>query len=265
MPPTISFMLANYAFRPLGYRAGAWSEGEQATSAYFQPVDTFATRFEAYLADVRDLGFRAVDLWQPMLDLRWLTDAHLDTAADLLDRYDLRAVSFAGWLGATADEFEHNCEIAAALGAPLLTGSTGVDRRHLVEALRKFGLKWAYENEPETTPEALLDIIGTDDSDVIGICADTGWFGTHGYDAADALRILAPRLLHVHLKDVRRIGDHVSCHYGEGIVPVERCVRVLLEGGTGYLGALSVEDESSGGNPTNDCIANLQALEAWLS
>lgn len=263
MTPTVSFMLANYAFRPLGYQTGNWEAAEQATSDYFAPLDTFGARFEAYLADVRDLGFRAVDLWQPMFDARWLSVEHLDTAADLLDRYRLRAVSFAGWLGASADEFEHHCEIAAALGAPLLTGSTGASQPFVAAALNKFGLKWAYENEPETTPEAILEVIGTDAPDCVGICADTGWFGTHGVDAAEALQSLAPRLMHVHLKDVRRAGDHVSCRYGAGIVPVERCARTLRD--VGYTGAISIENETSGGDPTDDCIASLRLLRAWLA
>lgn len=263
MTPTIAFMLANYAFRPLDYALGPWALGEQATSAYFQPIRSFGERFEAYLADVRDLGFRAVDLWQPMLDQRWLTDAHLDSAVELLDRYDLLVTSFAGWLGETADEFETNCEVASALGAPLLTGSTGADRASVVTALRKFGLPWGYENEAEKSPEELLKVIGEDDRDVIGICADTGWFATHGYDPANALRILAPRLLHVHLKDVRGRGDHVSCRYDAGVVPLERCVRVLEE--VGYSGAISVEDETSGGDPSEDCIASLHLLKLWLA
>jgi len=124
-------------------------------------------------------------------------------------------------------------------------------------------LTWGYENEAEPTPEEVLRVIGVDAPDVIGICTDTGWFGTHGYDAADALRILAPRLLHVHLKDVRNAGDHISCRYGEGVVPVERCVRVLQE--AGYSGAISIENETSGGDPTEDCIANLHLLQGWLS
>lgn len=30
--------------------------------------------------------------------------------------------------------------------------------------------------------------IGTSNEDVIGFCVDTGWFGTHGYDAELAWR-----------------------------------------------------------------------------
>ncbi len=260
----IAFMLANYAARQMNYQVDqGWAQAEQMTSAYFAPLATFGARFEAYLADVRALGFAAVDLWQPMLDLGWLTDEHLDTAADLLREYELAVVSFAGWLGATADEFERNCDIAAALGAPLLTGSTTAARGFVIDMLHKYGLKWGCENEAERTPEEILSKIGDDDADVIGVCADVGWFATHGYDAADALRALAPRLLHVHLKDVRRAGSHETCRFGEGIVPLERCVRALQD--VKYAGALSIEHETAPYDPGGDCRASLALLRTWLA
>jgi sugar phosphate isomerase/epimerase len=261
-------MLANYCARPLGYRlAHGWAQAEQATSAYFAPLATFVPRFEEYLRDVRAMGFEAVDLWQPILDYRWLSDQHLDAAAELLDDYGLTVVSFAGWLGATPDEFEQNCEICAALGSPLLCGDTsaaGEHRGFLVDTLLKFGLKWAYENAAEKTPEAILARVGEDDgSGTIGVCADTGWFGTWNYDAAEALRRLSPRLFHVHLKDVLAHGTHQPCRYGAGVVPVRECVLALRE--SGYRGALTVEIEGEAFDPTEDCIASLNLLEGWLA
>ncbi|MEP7291298.1 MAG: sugar phosphate isomerase/epimerase family protein [Chloroflexota bacterium] len=260
MTPIISFMLANYAARPLDYHAESWSQAEQATSAYFKPIKTFGKRFDKYLRDVTGQGFKAVDLWQPMLDYRWISDDHLEIALDLLDEYDLEIVSFGGWLGATEDQFEANCEIATEFNAPLVVGNTTAPRAFVIDALDKFGLRWAYENEQEKTPEAILAQIGK--NPLIGICADTGWFATHGYDAADALRQLAPRLMHVHLKDVLRVGTHESCRYGQGIVPLERCVRVLQE--TGYTGAISVEHETAAFDPSDDCRASLERLQSWL-
>lgn len=258
---TIAFMLANYAARPLKDQRESWAQAEQATSAHFRPLKSFAGRFEGYLKDVTALGFHAVDLWQPMLDHRWITDNHLDIAAELLDEYAVEVTSFAGWLGKTEDDFEANCEIASWFNAPLLVGSTAAPRAYLIDALEKFGLRWAYENEPEKTPAQVLGKIGK--NRLIGVCADTGWFGTHGYDAADALLELAPRLLHVHLKDVRQVGTHESCRYGEGIVPLERCVRVLQE--VGYKGAISVEHETAPYDPSEDCRASLELLEHWLA
>ena len=260
MTPVISFMLANYAARPLDYQMQSWAEGEAATSAYFQPIKSFGKRFERYIHDVTALGFEAVDLWQPMLDHRWVTDDHFETANDILDDYGVTVVSFAGWLGKTEEEFEANCEIAAEFNAPLVAGNTDAPRGYVIDVLDKFGMRYGYENEAERTAKKILSKLGK--NPLMGVCADTGWFGTHGVDAADALRELAPRLLHVHLKDVRQVGAHESCRYGEGIVPLERCVQVLQE--TGYTGAISVEHETAAYDPSEDCAASLALLKGWL-
>jgi sugar phosphate isomerase/epimerase len=186
-----------------------------------------------------------------------VTDEHLDAAVELLDDYGLEVVSYAGWFGASADEFEQNCAVASAVGAPLLAGSTSALE---IDLLYKYGLRFAYENEAERTAGEILRKIGSDE--VFGVCADTGWFGTHGLDAAETLRELAPRLLHVHLKDVRQVGSHDACRYGEGIVPLERCVRVLQE--VGYAGAISIEQETSPYDPGEDVRASLDTLRGWL-
>ncbi len=266
MTSAIAFALANYAARQSGYHLDqGWGQGEQATSFHFESLSSFGERLMAYLADVRLLGFDAVDLWQPILDQRWVTDAHLDVAAEVIKECGLRVVGFAGALGANRDAFERNCKICSALEIPLLVGTTPLgqqDRGFVVDTLKKYGMRWAYENESETTPAEILSNVGDSGDGTIGICADTGWFGTHGYDAADALRQLAPRLFHVHLKDVREQGKHNTCRYGDGIVPLERCVRVLHE--IGYNGALIVEHEAELFDPTDDIRASLALLQSWL-
>ncbi len=264
--PMISFMLANYVARPLGYHmTEGWSQGEQATSAYFKPIGTFAPRFEQYLKDVQAMGYEAVDLWQPMLDHRWLTDEHLETAVELLEQYGMPVVSFAGGFGSTPEQLVANCEICAALNIPVMGGGTRLattDHGFMVDMLRKYDLKWGYENHPEKSPEEILEKIGAEDEDVVGVCADTGWFGTYGYDAAEALRRLAPRLFHVHLKDVLAAGSHETCRYGAGVVPIRECVQVLQA--VGYEGAITVEHEPEWFDPTEDCIENLRLLSEWL-
>ena len=266
MMPTIAFGLANYVARQLAYHMDqGWAQGERATSAYFQPLSSFPERLASYLNDVRALGFDAVDLWQPILDQSWVTDAHLRVAAEVIGEYGLRVVGFAGILGASRRAFERNCEICSALDIPLLVGMTPLgkqDRGFVVDTLKRYGLKWAYENESEQTPAEILTNAGDPADGTIGICADAGWFGTHGYDAADALRQLAPRLFHVHLKDVRERGCHDTCRFGEGVVDLARCVQVLQD--IGYDGALVVEHEAELFDPTDDVRASLALLQSWL-
>jgi sugar phosphate isomerase/epimerase len=263
----ISFMTANFVARPLGYNmTDGWMQGDKANQAHFRPAKTFAERFEAYLADIKAAGFMALDLWLGVLHPSWATDAHLDAAGDLLDQYGLTVASLAGGFGDTLDEFEAACELAAALDAPILGGGTPLlakDRAGMVEMLRKYGLRFGYENHPEKTPEELLRKVGRGDEDVIGLCVDTGWFGTNAYPAIDALEKLHGRLFHLHLKDVRAAGGHETCRFGEGVVGIEACVATLKR--VGYAGGISIEHEPEHADPMTDVIASYELLRGWLA
>ena len=72
----------------------------------------------------------------------------------------------------------------------------------------------------------------------------------------------APRLVHLHLKDVLAPGGHETCRYGAGCVQIEQCVEMLKQ--VGYIGGISVEHEPEHYDPTEDCQASLALLQAWL-
>lgn len=262
----IAFALANFAARPLDYHADqGWGQVEQATSAYFQSLSTFEARLGVYFHDVRRLGFDKVDIWQPILDEAWATDEHIIVARELLINNGIKAVGLAGSLGSTRSAFQRNCEICSALKIPLLVGAVPLaetDRGFVVDMLHEYGLKWAYENYLEKSAAEIILKVGDDEKGFVGICADTGWFGTHELDVENTLRQLMPRLFHVHLKDVREPGRHNSCRYGEGIVPLERCVRILQQ--CGYEGTIVVEHEPEMFDPSDDIRANLELLKTWL-
>lgn len=264
---TISFMTANYVARPLGYRmTEGWMQGDNATNDFFRPLDTYAERLEGYLSDIQAMGFTAVDIWLPLLNPAWATPDHIRIAREALARHGLGVSSLAGWFGATAAEFDACCKLAVALGCTLLGGMTGLlehDRAQTAQMLRDYGLRLGLENHPEKTPVEVLAKIGDGAGGVIGTTVDTGWYGTQGYDAANALRELAPHLLHVHLKDVRAPGGHETCRYGEGCVPLQRCVATLRQ--IGYSGPLCVEHEPESFDPTEDCAAALALLKGWLA
>lgn len=264
--PTLSFMTANYVARQLGYRMTAgWMEGEAATQAHFRPLDTFRQRFDHLLAEIRGLGFDAIDLWLAHLHPSWATPDHIAIASDLLAHHNLAVISLAGWFGGSRADFETVCQLAVALDAPILGGNTGLlasDRDWLVSALRRHGLRLGLENHPEKTPAELLARLGEGDADVIGVALDTGWFGTQGYDAALAIRALAPLLVHVHLKDVLAAGSHDTCRLGAGVVAVRECVQALLD--LGYTGGVSIEHEPEHFNPNDDVRASLALVRSWL-
>ncbi len=264
---TVSFMTANYVARPVGYRmTEGWMQGDNATNDFFRPLDTYAERLGLYCSDIRAMGFTALDIWMPLLNPVWATPDHVRIAREVLARYGLSVNSLAGWFGATAVEFDACCKLAVALNCKVLGGGTGLlehDRAQVVHLLRDYGLRLGLENHPEKTPAEMLAKIGDGAGGVIGTAVDTGWYGTQGYDAADALRELAPHLMHVHLKDVRAPGGHETCRYGAGCVPVQRCVETLRQ--IGYDGPLCVEHEPELFDPTEDCIASLALLKGWLT
>lgn len=264
---TISFMTANYVARQLDYNmTRGWGQGDKATQEYFRPITTFAERFDALLQEIVGLGFGAIDLWTGHLNPDWATDDHVTTARRLLAQYGLPVMSLAGWFGATPEEFEATCRLAVALDCRILGGSTGMlakDRAFTLAALKQHDLVLGLENHPEKNPGELLAKIGDPADGRVGACVDTGWFGTQGYDAAQALEELKDVLVYVHLKDVLAAGAHDTCAYGKGIVPIERCVRVLQR--IGYQGGISIEHEPEHFNPNEDVKASLPLLKEWLA
>jgi predicted dehydrogenase/sugar phosphate isomerase/epimerase len=272
----LSFMSANFVARQLDYRMpDGWGQWDAVAQAWFRPLETFGERFAKLLDEIKDAGFEAIDLWVAHLHPLWATPEHVALAKAALAERQMRIVSLAGGFGATPAEFRASCRLAAELDVTVLGGGTPLlekDRATLVSTLREFGLVFGLENHPERTPADLLGRLGQGDEDVIGVAVDTGWFGTAGYDAAEALRELAPRLKHVHLKDVKapraeKTGfpfidmGHETCALGEGIVPVKRCLEVLVE--ADYRGAIALEHEPEEGSPVAAVQESLQRVRAW--
>lgn len=262
MTNTVSFMTANYVARETGYAMHGWGHGDRATNERFRPLDTFPELFDELLGTIRGLGFDTIDLWGAHLHPEWATDEHVAAAREALDRHDVGVASYAVFVEKTPPEIERACEIAEAVGTQLFGGLTSAPRDVLVPILRERGLRLGIENHPEKSPSELAARIG-DDADVIGATVDTGWWATQGYDAARAITELDGHVFHVHLKDVLEAGEHETCRWGLGVVPVADCVRAL--DWIGYRGAISVEHEPESYDPTEDCREMRTMLEGWLS
>ena len=218
-------MTANYVAREVGYAMHGWGHGDRATNEAFAPLETYAERLDTLLADVASLGFDAVDVWGAHLGPDWATDEHVAIAQETLRRHGLTVTTYATWLG--SGNVERSCELAAALGAPIIGGGFSGEPQALAPALEKHGVRLGIENHPERTPQEVLDKIAAG-GEMFGATVDTGWWGTQGYDAARAIEELGEHVLHVHLKDVLAAGEpHETCRWGDGIVPIEACVRAL--------------------------------------
>ena len=243
---TISFMSANYVAREVGYAMHGWGHGDRATNDAFRPLETYAERLDEVLADIRALGFDAVDLWGGHLNPTWATDEHVAVACELLARHGLRVATLEVFV--ELDEVGRACEIAGAVGTRVIAGFAPPGLPD--------GFRLAVENHYEKTPAELL--ARTDD----GVCIDTGWWATQGYDPVRAIEELGDRILHVHLKDVLEGTEHVTCRWGLGCVDVEGCIRALQR--LGYADALSVEHEPEHEDPSEDCRSMRAMLKGWL-
>ncbi len=263
----ISFNGANLVAQQLDWSmTEGWGQGDAAANAYYSPIETFAERFAAFITLVKDAGFDSVDVWTGQLNWAWATEAHLEAARVVLKDSGVTVASYAGAFGATPAELRSACATAAALGTSILGGNCELlftDRSAALAILRDTGLRLAIENHPESSPQQILDKIGTDGGDLLGTAVDTGWWGTQGADAAQALRALGSHVIHVHLKDVRAAGAHETCALGDGVVPVEDCVRAIAE--INYTGPISIEHEPEHYNPMPEAILSKQRFVDWAS
>lgn len=271
-------MSANFVARELGYHmTEGWGQGDQATQSHFRPVATFAERFGAVLAEVKELGFSAIDLWGAHLHYSWATPEHVALAKLLLANHGLWVASYAGWVPGGERELRAACRLCSELGIPVFGGFIELvnkDRKVAVQVLREFGVAYGYENHADRTPAEVLAKLGDGDGDVIGVALDTGWCGSNGMDAVRAVEKLAGRLKIVHLKDVKpprpaKTGfplidaGHETCRLGTGVVPVEAIVKLFPA--VGYRGPISIEHEPEDFDPREDCRAGLADVRRWLA
>jgi L-ribulose-5-phosphate 3-epimerase len=259
--PVIAFTTANYVARATGWSMHGWNHGDRSTQEHFRELDAYGERLDEVLASVRALGFDTIDLWGAHLGTDWATDEHLAIARETLVRHGLRVATYATWI--TPANVERACALATGVGTSLIGAGFSGEPEALAPVLREHDVRLAVENHPERTPREVLDKIERGGA-AFGTTVDTGWWGTQGYDAASAIDELGEHVLHVHLKDVRAVGEpHDTCVWGEGVVDVEECVRALQR--SGYEGALTIEHEPEDHDPSDEIVELRARLEAWLS
>lgn len=257
----ISLNCSSLVGQQAGYQKN-WLQSVAAVNDYYRPLQTFAERFEKMLNGIQALGFEAVDIWTAgQLNWAWTTPEHIAIADRLLRNHAFIVTSLGGEFGATREEFESACRLALGINTSLLSGTLPLlftDRDYVIQKLRDYGLRLAIENHPEQNPAEMIAKIGDGAEERIGTAIDTGWYATQGYDAAQAIFDLKDHLLHIHLKDVFA-GEHINCGYGKGIVPIDRCLKMLKE--IDYQHDISVENHTFDHDPTDE----LQLALQWVS
>jgi L-ribulose-5-phosphate 3-epimerase len=260
--PEISLVTASYVTRELGYGSMSdWSEGDRATQEYFAPQETYAERINVLLDDIASLGFRTIDLWGAHLHYSWATEHHFQSARDALANHGMTVNSLAAWC-TSVEALEGFCSVANEVGATIIGGGSPLLTEDRVTALRilsTHGVRFAIENHPEKSTDEVISVIG--DSDWLGSCADSGWWAIQGVHPPTAFYELGDRILTVHLKDVNAATGK-GMRPGTGSADVLGCLRALSD--IGYQGAVGIEHEPDGWDPTEDLLVGYQMLEEWV-
>lgn len=264
---TISFISANYVARALNYRGPAdWMPNNDATIAAAS-----AEHFLQVVQDVVAAGFEAIDIWTA--HCHWQhhdREDYLEQVKGFCSQFDLTITSYAGGFAAKEGKdidapFRFMKQLGATLFAGGIHGPPPAELAPMVhEICNRYGSRWAFENHPEKTIDEIFAKIDGGKHDRVGVALDTGWCGTQGMDALEAIKRLreAGKLFIVHLKDVTEAGKHDTCAIGEGIVPCERVVRYLVQ--SGWDGDIALEHEPYDRDPMPEIVRSLARVKEWL-
>lgn len=189
-------------------------------------------------AKIKEAGFTAVEIWSAHISPSVTDEARAHRFREIIDRHGLSPIGAAG--GLTPDL----ARVCQWMDIPACNGGFG-SAEDVLKTVEATGISANYENHPEKSAQAILDAIGPDGR--IGVALDSGWLGTQGVDAVEAVKVLGNRIRNVHLKDVKAEGAHETCPLGTGCVDLEGMIGALKE--IGYQGDWSWEDEPEDRNP----------------
>lgn len=249
----IAFNTANLVARVTNYRFELrnWSVQHRDTAHA-----TDEHEWRSICQEIAAHGFRSVEVWEAHAAPGFLNQARAARWKAILDEFKLQPIAYAASLR------PETVEVARWLGIPQICGGLGVCLDDAERLCRRSGVAYNFENHPEKSAAEIASKVGGG-SESLGVCIDTGWLGTQGLDAPQVLAALGGLVRHVHIKDVRSAGGHETVPLGEGVVDVERCLRVLKA--RGYEGALSWEDEPEERNPFEVATQCREKIECWLS
>jgi len=157
------------------------------------------------------------------------------------------------WKDDNEAEIRKDFDYAKAAGFPLIVASPNPTTLNTVEKLAKeYDIKIAIHNHgPEDpwkyhTPQDVLAQIKNRDARM-GCCMDIGHATRGGADIVECVKILGPRLLDMHMKDLASKTDKGSqVEVGKGVLDIPGLFRALLKAKfSGHVGLEYEINESS--------------------
>lgn len=155
-------------------------------------------------------------------------------------------------------------EYAKRAGMPLMVAAPTHKTLPMLEKfVKEYDIKIAVHNHgPEdkyfpSIRDALAMMKNMDPR--MGVCCDIGHESRAGKDILESLEIAGPRLLDMHVKDLKdAMGKDTQCDVGEGILPIVAIFKYLKK--TKYTGGVMLEYEINGDNP----VVGMQKSFAYM-
>ncbi len=146
-------------------------------------------------------------------------------------------------------DMRHKFEYAKLAGMPIIVcAPTHTTLPKLEPFVKEYNIKIAVHNHgPEDknfpTPQSVLAVLREHNLDPrMGCCIDIGHTARTGVDVVGAIRDAGPRLLSMHIKDLRSFTERDSqCDVGEGKIPIPEIFKQLKS--MNYAGGVMLEYE----------------------
>lgn len=245
---------------PDEFKIGGFAVGCQAWT--FNRFTAYEAVEKTALAGGKVIEFYPGQRLRPDSDARWDHNASDEVIAQMkehLARHGVRAVNYGVVSGRDEAEWRRIFEFARKLNLYAVT-TEDADKLDLLERLaREYDIRVGIHNHPRQpnnpnyrvwSPTNVLEMVRNRDPR-IGAAADTGHWATSGIVPLDGLRVLAGRIVSVHLKDRTAIGRQTTdVPFGAGVLDVAALLDELKR--QGFNGNISIEYETKWENNVPD-------------
>jgi sugar phosphate isomerase/epimerase len=158
---------------------------------------------------------------------------------------------------------------AQTCGMPMIICAPTHENLKLLERLvKEYNIKAAIHNHGPMdkhfpTPKSILDVVGSLDPR-IGLCLDVGHTAASGVDIVQAIADAGPRLLDMHIKDMKvPLDESTGCSVGEGALPIIGIFKQLRK--IGYKGCVNLEYEFEYDAPLTGMLKSFAYMRGALA
>jgi sugar phosphate isomerase/epimerase len=202
--------------------------------------------------EIRDIGFNAMEIWEPMFSFLVYDKKQASDMAKKLHELGFEKLVYCigGWSAADIPNIERAYDFAKAMDCKVVTGCVYLpDAQAVTTEMQRVGEKYnmlyAIENHPEPNIEKPDDVARVcEGKPNVGANLDTGIYNALGYDVIATAKLLKDKVFHCHLKDVAKVGGGCQA-IGDADTPCAELLSLFSEWNYPYM--VSVEYEY----PTN--------------